>query len=65
MKCIKCGKQLGPEERLLSAIFGESTSQCCNCARIEATPKCHECGQPTDLAFNGEPTCPAHFEVAV
>lgn len=57
MKCKKCGKPLGAEDRLLSALFGGSPDLCSACEEEEQKPKCVECGQVSVLALNNKAYC--------
>lgn len=43
--CTDCSKKLTSEERLLSAIFGES-GRCTECFKLQRLTKCVECGKP-------------------
>lgn len=64
-KCFKCHRKLTAEERLLAAIFGEIDEPLCyDCQGLKLQPQCHMCGEPTDLSYNGLPSCPTHMEVA-
>lgn len=65
-KCFKCHRELTAEERLLAAIFGEIDEPLCyDCQGLKSQPQCqcHICGEPTNLSFNGQPTCLTHIEV--
>lgn len=60
-KCSKCRRELTAEERLLAAMFGADEPLCQSCNDTNYLPKCHDCGKPTSMSFNGMPLCAKHI----
>ena len=53
--CVECSNHFpyGPNERLLSAIFGSPQDVCLDCIELESRPKCSQCDAPTLIRVNG------------